>query len=507
MYFTIGGRKTKSGVYRVTYVGSDSASEGVWISPLARKPDARNDPQKIRELQKKMRDANVGEKFNIEKDSSIGARMIRRKLENSHSEPRADSIDDAWMALNNGDRFIRSAARIDLEQIDPKLWRQRALDEKDKARSLSALLALVRVGGIDPFHRKKDDPPVDIFLMTDVLKALQRFQWDSLSEEQRLELLRIYEILFNRFGPPGEAQRKAVLAQLNSHYPAKSRFENAMLCEVLVFLEAPDVVTKTLALIAAAPTQEEQIEYVKSLRVRKTGWTLDQRKEYFTWIRNAGRYSGGMSFGGFLAIMKKDAVATLTPDELTALKPILDAPPETKAVVSQPSRPLVKKWAVADLDKQTAAPLTGRDFDRGRTLFAAGNCFSCHRFANEGGIQGPDITMAAGRFSTRDLLESIIEPSKEISDQYAAVNIMTIDGKMISGRIINLDGNRMMMLPNMLEPNNIVTVDARRIESQEISKVSMMPEGLLDTFREDEILDLLAYILSGGKRDGPMFKK
>jgi hypothetical protein len=35
----------------------------------------------------------------------------------------------------------------------------------------------------------------------------------------------------------------------------------------------------------------------------------------------------------------------------------------------------------------------------------------------------------------------------------------------------------------------------------------MMPEGLLDTFKEDEILDLLAYILSGGKRDGPMFKK
>src|SRR5205823_3890236 len=100
----------------------------------------------------------------------------------------------------------------------------------------------------------------------------------------------------------------------------------------------------------------------------------------------------------------------------------------------------------------TAAPFTGRDFDRGRALFAAGNCFSCHRFANEGGIQGPDITMAAGRFSARDLLESIIEPSKEISDQYAAVTINTIDGKMIVGRIINLDGNNLSVLPNMLEP-------------------------------------------------------
>jgi hypothetical protein len=59
----------------------------------------------------------------------------------------------------------------------------------------------------------------------------------------------------------------------------------------------------------------------------------------------------------------------------------------------------------------------------------------------------------------------------------------------------------------MLEPNKITTVDVRRIETQEVSKVSMMPEGLLDTFKEDEILDLLAYILSGGKRDAPMFKK
>ena len=59
----------------------------------------------------------------------------------------------------------------------------------------------------------------------------------------------------------------------------------------------------------------------------------------------------------------------------------------------------------------------------------------------------------------------------------------------------------------MLEPQNLTKVDVRRIESQETSKVSMMPEGLVDTFKEDEILDLLAYVLSGGKRDGAMFKK
>ncbi len=170
-------------------------------------------------------------------------------------------------------------------------------------------------------------------------------------------------------------------------------------------------------------------------------------------------------------------------------------------------RPFVRKWAVADFDAVLAGGLKDRDFDRGRSLFGAANCFACHRFANEGGAQGPDLTQSAGRFSPRDLLESIIEPSKEISDQYAAVRIDTVDGKVITGRIVNLNGDTVTVLPNMLEPNKLVTVDVRRIESQQISKVSMMPEGLLDTLTEDEILDLLAYTLSRGDRRNGAFRK
>ena len=62
--------------------------------------------------------------------------------------------------------------------------------------------------------------------------------------------------------------------------------------------------------------------------------------------------------------------------------------------------------------------LTKRDFDKGRNLFGEAKCFVCHRFNNEGGGLGPDLTVVSGRFGPRDLLESIIEPSKVISDQY-----------------------------------------------------------------------------------------
>ena len=111
--------------------------------------------------------------------------------------------------------------------------------------------------------------------------------------------------------------------------------------------------------------------------------------------------------------------------------------------------------------------LTGRDFDRGRKLFGEASCFACHRFDNEGGAQGPDLTGAAGRFSVRDLLESIIEPSKEISDQYAAVDrSRPTDGRTVTGRIVNLHGDKVTVMTNMLDPSAIVKVDRKQIESQ-----------------------------------------
>ena len=150
--------------------------------------------------------------------------------------------------------------------------------------------------------------------------------------------------------------------------------------------------------------------------------------------------------------------------------------------------------------------LKGRDFDRGRSLFAAANCFACHRYDNEGGSVGPDLTSVSGRFSPRDLLESIVLPSKTISDQYGAVTIATIDGRVITGRIVNLNGDNLMINTDMLDPNAMTNVNRNQIEETKPSPVSMMPEGLLNTLTQDEVLDLMAYLLSRGDRQSPMFR-
>jgi len=470
MYFTIGGRKTKSGLYRVSYIGKEATTPG----PLD----------------------NRGEE----------ARALRRMLEAFHGRKDPTAVATAWPYLNHADRYIRSAARVALEHQDTEAWKERALTEKDPQKAIQALLALVRVSSTDPFHRKPNSPPVDETLKSQLLQALAKINWQQLTDDQRLDLLRVYAILFVRMGPD-EAARRQIIALFDPHYPSQNRLLNAELCQMLVFLEAPGVAGKTLALLAEAPTQEEQMEYAKSLRMLKTGWTMEERKAYFSWFLKAASFKGGASFANFMKNIKSDAVATLTETEKIALKPILEARADTaSAFIPSKPRPFVKKWKVDDLVPVVEKGLTKRNFDRGRSLFGAANCFACHRFANEGGASGPDLTAVSGRFSVRDLLESIIEPSKEISDQYAAVIITTDDGRVITGRIVNLHGDSLHVMTNMLEPNNLTSVDQKKVESTVISKVSMMPEGLLDTFREDEILDLMAYLLSRGDRNHKMFK-
>ncbi|MEQ1843409.1 MAG: c-type cytochrome, partial [Verrucomicrobiales bacterium] len=141
----------------------------------------------------------------------------------------------------------------------------------------------------------------------------------------------------------------------------------------------------------------------------------------------------------------------------------------------------------------------------GRQVFGAANCFACHRFNEEGGIVGPDLTSVAGKFSPVDLLESIIEPSKEISDQYGAMVFELNDGSQVAGRIGNLSGDNYQVCTNMFEPSNFVSVPAEKVKSINPSPISMMPPGLLYTLKKDDVLDLLAYLLSKGNPDDPMF--
>jgi putative heme-binding domain-containing protein len=261
--------------------------------------------------------------------------------------------------------------------------------------------------------------------------------------------------------------------------------------------------------VNGSPTQEEQIDYARILRFAKSGWTKDLRADYFRWFLRAANYKGGASFDLFIGEIKQNALSTMTEEEKLAIKDVLDAKPEAKAP-SFTVKPMqfVKAWTLAELSKSLGVGLEGnRNFANGRNMFGAATCFACHRFNNEGGAVGPDLTSVAGKYSPKDLLEHILEPSKEISDQYGSTVFTLQDGSTVSGRIANMKENIMMVCTNMMDPNNFTNVDARKVVKTEESKISMMPPGLLFMLKEDDVLDLMAYLLSKGNPDDPMFVK
>ncbi|HAN98957.1 MAG TPA: hypothetical protein DCQ98_16675 [Planctomycetaceae bacterium] len=139
----------------------------------------------------------------------------------------------------------------------------------------------------------------------------------------------------------------------------------------------------------------------------------------------------------------------------------------------------------------------GRDLENGRRVFAVAQCFKCHRFKGEGGLVGPDLTASGRRFNQQNLLEALVEPSKVISDQYQPTLFSLLDGRQIAGRVINLNGNNYLVQQNMLDPGSLTPVNVDEIDEMVPSPVSMMPDGLLDTFTLDDIRDLVAYLKSG----------
>ena len=203
--------------------------------------------------------------------------------------------------------------------------------------------------------------------------------------------------------------------------------------------------------------------------------------------------------------MQQDAAARLTSWETQLLKPFLETKPSATAPLRAHPRRLVKQWNIDELAPVVERGLTQRDYDRGRRLFGEAQCFACHHFDNQGGGLAPDLTMISRRYSVRDLVEKVLDPSKAIGDQYRSVVIATTDGVLVTGRIVNNQGDTITVVTNLLDPSGVVEVSTRKVESIERSKVSMMPKGLLDTFKEDEILDLMAYLLSGGDRSQRMF--
>jgi putative heme-binding domain-containing protein len=171
-----------------------------------------------------------------------------------------------------------------------------------------------------------------------------------------------------------------------------------------------------------------------------------------------------------------------------------DGEEEIATVRAAPTRAFVRNWTFDEFASDVTSRAM-RDANRGRAVFETASCLACHKIDAEGGTTGPPLLEVVARYTAAELLRHVLEPSLSIAPEYVAEIFQTTDGRVVAGRITSQDETTVRI---QVDPYGGAPVELARedIEDHATSKVSVMPSGLLSTFRREEILDLIAYLVS-----------
>jgi putative heme-binding domain-containing protein len=442
LYFVTGGRGAQSGLYRVRPIGGELASQSV---------------------------AALG--------TGAAERATRRQLESARRQPGAAALAEAWNELGSEDPFLRHAARLVLENRPVEDWIERAQAESRPRALAQIVVALAHAG--------------DSARVRSATELALRAPLEQLECGAIVDLLRALALIEMRLGGLPEPERSTLRARLEGIFPSGIARLDRELARMLVRLGSERVVAPALDLMQRASTSEEATHYAFALVEARSGWTDTQRKRFLDWLDGtAAQFEGGASFGGFMEGLRKDAWSRLGSGlERAAISASSNAIPV-------PARHFVRAWTVADLSADLGRVQAARSFERGRDAYAAALCASCHAIGGLGASTGPDLTGAGARFQPAEVLESIVEPSRVQSDQYRSTEVFTTDGELYVGHVsAERDGGVQLRL---LPPDERdVWIDGGAIELRRLHPLSPMPTGLVDVLEHDEILDLVAYVLSG----------
>ncbi len=491
MYFAVGGRKTQSGLYRVTYEGKESTA--------------------------------AAEPYTVTAEAKE-----RHALEALHVDgASAEAIAKIWPKLSSPDRHVRFAARVAIERQPVAQWLPKLEAEKNTDAVLEGLVAVAHVGGKE--------------LRDEALEKLGTLEDVKLTHIQKLAVIRVLDLIVLRLGKPEGKLLADIISALEGEFPTTSNDLNRELCQTLVALGSTSVVSKTIQLMATTKDDHEdiaddallnrnigyakaasdvhnsrpnrqQIWYAYCLRVATAGWTPELHKAYFSWFPRTGVWKGGNSFRGFLNNMRTQALGNVADATERATLDTMSAKLEVPAIAANITLPKGpgRNWTLNEvlaLMPEGRASLKGRDFERGKSMFIATACATCHRFAGDGGSVGPDITGAGSRYTMRDFMENIIDPSKIISDQYESSEIKKKDGSTVIGRVIVEENGKTMVSINPFAPQDMLAIDSGDIASKKPYAISMMPPGMIKVLSQDELLDLVAYVMSGGDAKDKAFTK
>ena len=147
-----------------------------------------------------------------------------------------------------------------------------------------------------------------------------------------------------------------------------------------------------------------------------------------------------------------------------------------------------------------------RSFTRGQTAFYSRACVSCHAVGGKGGRVGPELSALGNKQKPTDILRSILYPSEKIDPEYAKVEVEHLEtGKLVAGVLIpQEDPDVVYLVDDPLAECEPQVFNRKDVEITPL-KISPMPEELLRRSSPAEVLDLVAYLLSGGNPEHPVF--
>jgi putative heme-binding domain-containing protein len=510
LYFTTGGRGSQSELFRITYMGTESTSPVDARDTVAKSGSSKVAPMTMRAERQDLERYHVG----------------------VHDPKRASEA--ALSSLGSSDRHLSTAARVALERIPVAVWQDAIftaadlLDTAPNEQHRSGYCNQVIHGCVG--LARQADPDA----LPQILTALGKLDLVKLNEQQQLGVLRAYQLALIRLGEVDGVTFGQLSAKFDRLFPSEHALVNRELAILMIFFRSPNIQAKLIPILQRDSVQSEtnfghllerntrygaaiaamllnqpdqnQYHYAFHLRTLKTNWTMADRQIYFSWFDKARKWSGGASYPKFLANIDDEAFALLSDADRLKLESNGSRKPYLAAELPKAIGP-GRDYTLNELVAVATEKLQNRDFKNGKKMFGAARCVVCHRFGHEGGATGPDLTQLAGRFTLKDLTEAIVDPSKVISDQFKAVIVETKKGMSYTGKMVR-DSKESITL--VIDPENatkVLEIHKSDIAEQQVSLVSLMPKDLLKTLNQDEVLDLLAYLLSRGDAKNAMFQK
>lgn len=427
--------------------------------------------------------------------------LVRQGL--SADKPAFAPVDDVYALLNDADRFVRYSGRMALERMPRAEWAPKVLAETNPLGAIEGALALIETA-----KSAADVEPV----LNSQLSLLAK---PSLSVEDRLRALRVFQLAVIESKNDTPSLKKRTHSALIAQFPAKDERLNRQLANTLAWAGQPAAITKILADMPKGDTNQQlQLHYVHALRVMKDGWTPAQKTQMMDWYAKAITWRGGASFPGFINLLFDASLQTFTPAEKKlAYTKVPQFAPLTEAELAANAQRMAQQRAgqrspanarargVLAISKEELAEeliFTPQrqppSVEQGREVYEKA-CASCHRFGAIGSDIGPDLTTLNSRFQKKDIVESVLWPSKVISDQYEMTMVQTKDGKSFAGFVVREEGGKLSMRTADTVGRQFEVASAN-VKSKEKSPVSMMPEGLVDEFSLGQIHGLIRFLQS-----------